>query len=166
MSEKDKISEIKVTYDGVFDFKEVYSFLYTLLSDWNYNIDEKVYTEKSKGDSKELEIKWEAERKVSDYFKFQLNVEWRILGMKDVEITKDGKKSKANSGKVEIKISGYLIRDYEEKWSSTPFFRFIRGIYDKYLIGQTKEDYEEKIGDEIKEASDQLKAFLVLEGKK
>ena len=165
MSEKDKIQYSKIKHRGFFDFKELYNFLYAILSDWEYNVDEMTYSEKARGaDAKEIEINWEAARKVSDYYKFVITADWRILNMKEVEVVRDGKKVKTNNGEVEIKVAGYLVRDYEEKWSGTPFLKFIRGIYDKYIMRKTAEDYEGKIEEETVEFCDQLKAFLVLEG--
>jgi len=32
MGEKEKVTELKVKHTGLFDFREVYSFVYTLLS--------------------------------------------------------------------------------------------------------------------------------------
>ncbi len=166
MSEKSKVAEEKIKYDGIFDFKETYSFIYTILSDWEYSIAEKEYSEKAKGDSKEIEIKWEASRKVTDYFKYQMKVEWRILGMKDVEVVKDGKKSKKNSGTLEIKFVSVLIKDYQDKWSDTPFLKFLRGVYDKFVISDAIGEQEGKLEGEMSEAVNQTKAFLVLESRK
>lgn len=166
MSEKKKVYEEKLKYDGAFDFKETYSFIYSIISDWGYGIQEKEYSEKAKGEAKEIEIKWEANQKVNDYFKFQLKVEWRILGMKDVEIIKDGKKSKKNSGTLEIKFVAILIKDYQDKWSDTPVLKFLRAVYDKYIIHDIVQQHEDKVEDELKEVVGQTKAFLVLESRR
>ena len=166
MSEKNKIVEKKLKYVGIFDFKDAYSFLYTLISDWGYGLNEKSYSEKVKGDSKEIDISWEGSRKIDDYFKFELLIDWKILGLKDAEVMKDGKKIKANSGEVEIKMTGILVKDYEDKWSGTPFMKFLRGVYDKFVIAKTTEEYEDKLTAEVEEAVDEMKAFFVLEAKK
>ena len=96
MSEKDKVFDSKIKQASVFEFKEFYRFLYTWLSDNEYDVTEKVYSEKITPSGKEIEIEWEADRKISDYFKFVIKVTWRILGMVDVEVQKDGKKAKMN----------------------------------------------------------------------
>lgn len=166
MAEKKKVYEEKIKYDGPFDFKDTYSFIYSILSDWGYGVAEKEYSEKSKGDSKELEIKWEANRKVTDYFKFQLKVEWRILGLKKGEFVKDGKKVTKDSGSLEIKLVGILIRDYQDKWSDTPFLAFLRRIYEKFVIKSEIEEHENEVEKEVREAVDQTKAFLVLESRR
>jgi len=165
MPEKDKIISNKVKQDGVFDFKEFYKFCYTWLSDEGYFVSEDKYAEKIIGDAKEIEIKWVAERKISDYFKFQIKIEWFITGMKNVEVEKMGKKVKMNKGTVEIKAAGYLIKDYEARWETSGFMKFLRGIYDQYLIKARIESYEDKLVGEIDDFLGEIKSFLMLEGK-
>ena len=67
---------------------------------------------------------------------------WKILGMKSIEVQRDGKKVKMNSGVVEIKFSAVLVKDYENRWEDAPVWKFLRGVYDKYLIRGRIEDYE------------------------
>ena len=165
MPEKDKIYETKVKRSGIFDFKDLYQFVYKWLLEEEYNLTEKKYIESVKGDSKDIEIIWEAFRKVSDYFKFQLRLSWRILGLTDIEAEKDGKKIKTNKGSFEIKISGILVKDYQNTWEKTPSMKFLRGIYDKYIIKSRIESYEGKLIEEINDLSEEIKAFLTIEGK-
>lgn len=166
MGEKDKLIEEKIKYEGLFNFKDVYNFLYTYLIDNEYMVEEKVYTEKVKGgDAKEIEIAWLAKRKITDYFRFILKVDWRILGMKTVEVMKDGKKVKMNSGLLEIKFVGFLERDYDNKWEGSALFRFFRGVYDQFVIKSTIKGYEQILIGELLEGVNQLKSFLVIEGK-
>ena len=90
MSEKDKVSEEKVKWSGLFDFKETYQFIYNWLNEEGYWVEEKKYIEELTGDSKKVEIVWVATKKVSDYFKNELKLTWRIVGMKSVEVEKGG----------------------------------------------------------------------------
>jgi len=166
MSEKDKICEGKIKHEGIFDFKEVYRFVYTWLTDFEYFIEEKGYVEKTKPDGKEIEVHWIARREISDYFRFILKIDWLILGMSNVEITKENVKVKANKGSLEIKITAFLEKDYENKWESTAFVKFLRGAYDRFIIRNRIEDYMDKVAEELDEFVAQTKAFLTLEGVK
>ena len=115
MAEKDTIFAGKIKQTGLFDFKDFYSFTYDWLLEEGYDLTEKAYNEKVAGDSKDIEIQWDATKKVSDYFKFQIQASWKILGMKTVEVDKNGKKVKIQSGQVEIKFKAVLQKDYEKK---------------------------------------------------
>ena len=166
MAEKDKISETKVKHEGLFDFKETYRFLYTLLTDMEYTVEEKGYVEKVKPTGKEVEISWDVERKISDYFKYKMSVRWLILGMTSKEVVKEGMKTKMNKGVLEIKFACFLEKDYENRWETTAFLKFLRGIYDNYVIRGRIDDYEDKVFSEMTEVAEQLKAFLALEAKR
>ncbi len=168
MAEKKEIFTSKMKYSGIADFKDFYRFCYEWLRDETglSNLAEEEYVEKIAGDSKEIELKWKGSNKFTDYFKFQAKIKMRILGLKNVEIQKDGKNIKTNKGNFEVKISGILIRDYNDKFERSGFLKFIRGIYDKYLVPSEIDKYEDKIADECNKFLEQAKAYLALEGKK
>ena len=44
--------------------------------------------------------------------------------------------------------------------------KFLRGVYDRYIIRSRIEDYEGKLYEETQEVVEQCKAFLVLETKR
>ncbi len=166
MAEKSEQYKEAVKHVGFFHYKDVYAFCYNWLKDHNYGTSEDEYTEKLSSRGKEIIIRWKAEKKISDYFKNIIEVSWHILGMEDAEVMRNGKKDKANKGEVKITITGILERDYEDNWGKTAFNKFIRGVYDKYIIRSTMDQYEDKVIDESDEFTEQLKAFLNLEGRK
>ena len=164
MAEKDKVFDSKIAQASVFNFKEFYEFCYTWLADKEYDITENKYSEKVTANGKEVEIEWAAERKISDYFKFVIKAYWRITGMVDVEVQKDNTKVKMNRGRVEVKVSAYIEKDYENRWEENPFLKFLRGVYDKWIIKERIKQYEQKLFGEADEFVSQAKAFLELEG--
>jgi len=166
MVEIDFISESKVKHDGIFDFKEIYRFLYTAFIDKLYDLEEIAYSEKNSATGKEIDFHWVASRKISDYFRFKIKIDWLILGMNSVEVTKEGIKTKMNKGALEIKFSCFLEKDYEARWEGTAFLKFLRGVYDDYVIKSRIVDYEHRLLMEMNEFADQAKAFLVLEAKR
>ena len=166
MSEKDTIFKSKIRHRGLFDFKDAYKFAFDLLVDENYDIFERKYTEKVKGDSKDAEIIWEAMKEVSDYFRFVIKIEWVIRGMKSIEVQRDGKKIKMDSGLMDIRFKADLIKDYESRWENHPLWKFLRGFYDRYIIRTRIEQYEEKLFGEITEYLSQFKALLAIDTKK
>lgn len=165
MVEKDIVFTAKIKQKGIFDYPSFYRFCYEWLIEKGYFLIEKGYTEKIGAGGKEVEIEWDATRKISDYFKFQLKVTWHIIGMTDIEVQEDGKKIKMNKGYPEIKVQAVLLKDYEHRWEGNPFFKFLRGLYDRYIIRARIESYEAKIHQEGDEFLAQAKAFLALEGK-
>jgi len=88
-----------------------------------------------------------------------------ILGLKDAEVEQDGKKISTNKGEVEIKIRVNLVKDYEERWEDRPFYKFLRGIYERYIIRTTIDEYEDDLEDKSKGYIKEIKAFLNLSGR-
>ncbi len=166
MAEKDTLYSEKIKHKGIFDFKGLYSYAYDYLNSEGYDIMETKYSEEITGDSKEIKIEWEAEKKISDYFKFSIKMGWKFLGLKKIKIKKEGKEIDTNSGVAEIKFKAILIKDYENRWEDAPIWKFLRGVYDRYLIRSRIDEYETKIITELNDFIDQIKSFLVLEGKK
>jgi len=167
MAEKDRLFKTKLKHKGIFDFKDTYSMVYDWLTNEGYDINEKIYKENiGAGGAKEIEIEWVALRKVSDYFRFIIKIKFHIIGMTDVEVEIDGKKEKMNKGQFEFTIQGVLEKDWESRWENNPFFKFLRTMYDRYLIPSRIESYEGKLIGEVDEIVAQIKAFLNLQGKK
>lgn len=163
MAIKHKVSEGIVKSTSLFDFKETYKFIFAFLSDYGYDVKEKSYSEKIKPEGKEIEIKWDAGKNITDYFKFVVEIDWLIVGMAAVELQKEKIKIKLNRGDIRIRVRGFLERDYERKWETTPFLRFIRDVYDKYIIKNRIGELETMIREETDELIAQLKSYLALE---
>ncbi len=167
MPEEDTVFSSKIKSKGIFSFKEFYLFCYDWITEeTNLLIEEKKYSEKIVGDAKEIKIKWEGVRKLTDYFKFLAKIEFKVLGLTEVEIQNGGAKLKTNKGEVELKINGILVKDYEGKFEKTATRKFLRSVYEKWIIPTRVNEFEDKIIDKSDEFLNQAKAFLDLEGKK
>lgn len=167
MAEKDVIFSTKTKYAGIFSFKDFYRFCYDWLKDeTNLDVVEDKYAEKLAGNSKDIDVVWTGTRKVTDYFKFEVKVKFRVLGLITVEVTEGGAKIKTDKGSVEIKVQGTLLRDYEGKFETTAFKKFLRAVYEKWIIPSRIEQFEDKLINDCDEFLNQAKAYLDLEGKK
>jgi hypothetical protein len=167
MAEEDTIFSSKMSYNGIFPFPDFYKFCYDWLSEeTGLDVNEEEYSEKLQGDAKNIDIKWSGDRKFTDYFKFKAKVEFKITGLKKVKVKQGGAEIDTNKGKVDIKIKGILIKDYEGKFELTAFKKFMRSVYEKYIITSRVKEYEGKLASACDEFLSQAKAYLDLEGKK
>jgi hypothetical protein len=167
MSEKDKIFSSKIKYGGIFNFADFYQFCYEWLRDeTGLLLSENKYSEKINGDSKNVEIEWNGHRDVTDYFRFEVRIFFRVLGLANIELAEGNRKIKTNKGNVEVNVTGDLVRDYEGKFEKTAFQKFLRGIYEKSVIHARIEQFQEKIITDCDEFLSQAKAYLDLVGKR
>lgn len=163
MSEKDKLFTSKVKHSGKFDFKELYNTLYSWLVDEGYDVEEQQYKENiGPGGEKEIEVEWEATKKISDYFKNMIKIKWQLMRLSSEEVEVGGIKRKMNKGMIEISVSTILVKDYDDRWTGKPILKFLRTLYEKYLIPARINQYEGKLIGDGDELIAQIKAFLQL----
>ena len=86
--------------------------------------------------------------------------------MTSVEVEIDGVKQKMNKGQFEIAIKCVLIKDYEDRWTNHALVKFLRGVYDRYVIRERISQYEGKLMGEMEELIAECKAYLALTGKR
>ena len=165
MPEKSEVLKQAVKHKGFFKYRDVYNFCYEWIKDEGYFLTEDIYTERLSADGKEVIIKWTAKKKVSDYFMNLITIKWHILYMTDAEVEVNGKKKRTNKGELKVTFSAELVRDYERRWEDNPFYKFLRGVYDRYIVRTRIDYYEDKLEEKTKEYINQFKAFLALEGR-
>lgn len=166
MADKDQILKEKVEHMGLFDFAGFYAFAHAWFKEKKYGVNEKKYSEKVNPKGRDLRIEWIATKRLSDYFKIEQEIVFEIWGMTDVEVEEDGEKKKMQKGTISAEIKGTLIKDYDSKWDTSAQWRFLREIYNKYLIPVRVENMEDKVNGDVREFKDELKAFLDLMGKR
>ncbi len=164
--EEDRIFSCIVKYNGIFNFTELYDFIYDWCMDEQYKITEKKYDEKILGDSKTVDIKWDCNRKITDYFLFRIKLKWTITGLKKIEVKRENTKVVMNTGSITIKFTGVMLSDYQSRWEDYPFWKFFRSFYDRYMIKSRVESYQKKLGEDINELKSQVESLLALEQRK
>ena len=167
MAEKDTIFSSSIKSSGIFSFQDFYNFCYDWLTEEaGLLISETKYAEKLSGDSKNIDIEWVGTKVVTDYFRFEIKVKFNVGGLTQVEINKNGAKIKTNKGSIKVQVQGVLVKDSHGKFESSAFLKFIRDIYEKWVINSRIEQFEEKLIGDCEEFLSQTKAYLDLEGKR
>ena len=110
--------------------------------------------------------KREFAKKFTDYFKFEIKVEFHILAMTEVELNQGGQKIKSNKGEIKTTVKGILIKDYDGKYDTSAFKQFLRGIYEKFIISSRVKEFEDKVAGYCDDFLEQSKAWLDIEGRK
>ena len=71
-----------------------------------------------------------------------------------------------NKGRVFMEIKGTMIRDPESHWDRTPFYRFLRDVYNKYIVPSRIDAMTDTLRYEVSDLKEDLKAFMDLVGKR
>jgi len=164
MSEQDEVYSSKISYKGYFNFKDFYQFCYNWLTEEKgMEVEESEYGEKIGGPTKEVKFKWICNKDITDYFQFEIKLDFRIGQLSEVEVNRGGAKVKTNSGSITLKLKSSLVRDYDGKFETSGRMKIWRGIYEKWIISQRIEEFEDKLSGISDEFLGQAKSFLDLE---
>jgi hypothetical protein len=107
-----------IRYKGVFDFEGLYRMMHAWLVNKRFIFHENLYKDKVYTPfGNELEIKWKAEKKVTEYVKEYVDVHFHLWDFSEVEVIKEGKKVKMTKSRMEIKFEASLELDYSKKFS-------------------------------------------------
>lgn len=131
MSEKKELTDEPpvIRFTGIFDFEDLYKTLTGWFGDNGFDMHEKKYVHKGK----EQEFEWIADKKVTSYYQYDIEVSMFIWDLKKVEVVKDGEKVKMDSGRIQLIVKGYYTLDYDKYWTGG-FTETLRGIYHKFII--------------------------------
>ncbi len=150
----------KIAQDSIFNLPEFYKVLFRWFEVMGYSFHEEEYADYEKPEGKQLEIFWYAEKKIDAYVRYAIRISFLITGLQKIEIEKSGIKSKTNKGGVELRITCYVERDYDGKWSKSSMMKTCRKIYDRFLIRERLDKYEGELIQETNQLVDEIRSFL------
>lgn len=168
-------STLSIKYEDVFNMKE----LYKAVRDWLISNDyvtakssenmEKFYLEKlAPSGTKEIWVWWRTSKSPHDskYFRYNINIDIHVLGMKDVEIMHQGQKLKANKGEVEIMINCFLELEAEFEFSKS-FLGLLGGkwltnVFRKRVYKKQVDAHKGDLKDDLVKLQAFIKEFLEL----
>ena len=78
MVEEETIFSSNVSYNGIFSFKDFYTFCYNWLRDETgiTAFSEDKYSEKLAGDAKNIDFEWTGTKDMTDYFRFKIKISY------------------------------------------------------------------------------------------
>ncbi|MBI4447842.1 hypothetical protein HY643_02585 [Candidatus Woesearchaeota archaeon] len=149
----------KIKSTGVFDLPDLYLEIYRWFRHFTYAWKETKYRNIDQPDGgKQIEIMWFCERKVDDYVTFVITLHLQAF-VKDTEGMKGGVKTKMQGGSVEFRAGAYMKKKVEI-WESKPMGDLLGRIYEKILIKERLDNYEEEIYIDTHKLFDEIKAYL------
>ncbi|MFP4112710.1 MAG: hypothetical protein ACLFUO_06985 [Candidatus Woesearchaeota archaeon] len=155
------VSGIVIKYSGLFNAKELWKLIENWFDENGYSDRPEVYHDEYvvKG-HKDIEIRYQPYRKVSDYMKLEHRLIIKILDLEKKTITKDGHKIKVDKADLNIRFDSFLNTDYEGRWENTPGFFFIRTLFDKFVFKTYTGKYEQMLGDQVQEMKTLIEKYL------
>lgn len=162
MVEKQRVIEKHFSYKGLFRFRELFRVIDFWLRDKFYDKKEKQNTKAELPTGIQYTLQFEPWKKVTDYYKIELRIELVASEVKELEIEINGEKQRVNHGTVEVRITGYLIFDYENKIEdkNKPFLYFYRHLMNFFVYKHATRKYLEMTVDEATDLENSMRSYL------
>lgn len=154
----------QVKYDGLFRMRDIFRLVNDWMADKGYNPIEKRAHESVTKQGKQYELEFEPYKKYTDYAKGVIRIHITAHDVKDVELTRDGKKMKYQKGSIIITFDSWLETDYEHRWEAQPVFFVLRTLFEKLVAMPFLSGHIKGVRDDTLHLKEQLKAYLNLEG--
>jgi hypothetical protein len=162
MAEKRTIQTLRTSYSGLFKVLD----LYKLIDDWiierGYEKDEKMHSENVSESGKDIHMKIDAIKKISEYAKFVIELELNLNNVTETIVKREEKSETLNQGNVSIEIVGYYITDYENRWQQKPIYVFFRTLVEKFIFATPMSEEKLALIDESKHLQSQIEGYLNL----
>ncbi len=114
---------------------------------------------KYKPDEREVDVI--GDRKLNEYVRYKIAVGIKVMGLKDVELIKDGKKITMQEGRVNINIAGTMLLDWQARFKGNKFLQAVQDFYHKYVIKQKIEsEWLDHLGFKIYQLTKSINASL------
>lgn len=161
MAEKKLVSSKKtVSYDGLFNMKELYNFIDSWFAQHGFDKNEVKNSMQLTQSGKYVYLDLQPTKGLSDYAKAMIRIELICEGYTDVVIKKDDKNINMNKGNVNVNVFGFLITDYEGRWSGKPLYFILRILFEKFIFTTIHSKYSGMVKGYYGEFLNDLKGFF------
>lgn len=152
----------KISYKGLFDFKEVYNLIDAYL--WQKGFDKRIRKneEHNSQDSKYAHIIMQPWKRVSEYIKHEIKLDIAVHHAKDEIREIDGVKKKFTNGTISITFWGYMVTDYEGRWAGKAEYFFLRTIMDKWVYKTQHQSSASMLKNDIRLLKGEIESYLNL----
>ncbi|MBU1199325.1 MAG: hypothetical protein KKF46_04780 [Nanoarchaeota archaeon] len=149
-----------MSFEGLFDLKDLFKTIMKWFGEHNYDMWENKNYEEVYEDGKKITCELLPYKKVTDYHKLEIRVFIVCENLKEVEIELKGVKKKLLKGDVNITFDANLMTDYENRWEGRATYFFFRTLIDKFIYKQQTDQYEREVVKDCNELEEEIKAYL------
>ncbi len=133
---KESLPLLKIEKDGIYDLKRLYNHMKEWFEENKYVYTEKENTTNVKDKGTEIKLNMSGERKVTDYFKFEIEVKFLIIESQKVRV----KDKDLDKGKMLAFLRPTLYFDYRNIWAKNKLSKLLRFVYNNFIIKKKIDD--------------------------
>ncbi len=168
----DTIARMVVLYKDVYSWGNLYKLMHEWALDNKYcgaseDFKEILYEHIERSFGSEITLRWRLTktdtRSFAKLYQYDIDVDFHVLGQKEVEVVMNGKKFKADKGEVEVTLTGYLTEDPEgavsKHWIGSHFKDFIFKIF----LKNVRKNHEIALFTDVSRFQEAIKVYLKLD---
>lgn len=149
-----------LSYEGVFNIKELYRIIDTWFKDRGYEKQEIKNWEDVSENEKQIVIEIIPYKKISDYARIDIRIFMIFSKLSEIDVEKDSVKYKMNKGRAEFYFDSYVVTDYENKWETKPIVFFVKNVIDKFVYRMYTSSYDGEAIRDCTEIENEIRAFM------
>lgn len=132
----DKLPLYRIERHGIYDVNYLYKRMIEWFDDNNYIYTEKENTTNKRDKGVEVKLKMIGQRRVTDFFEFQIDVNFLIVEMEKVKV----KDKTLDKGYLSAFIQGKINLDYRHIWDKNKLSKLLKFIYLNFIIKKKYDD--------------------------
>jgi hypothetical protein len=142
-----KLPASRLKFQGIINYEGLFKLIRQWFLDQGYEFHHEVLKHKLPSPAGyEQELKMSGWKKVNEYSKFNIQLYFHVYDIKDVEVIKEGKKTRLKSLRLTLEISPSVDLDYTKRFGGS---RFLQGLQDFFLKYVYKEEISTVMEDQI-----------------
>lgn len=149
-----------LSYEGVFNLKELYRLIDKWFKDHGYAKQEIKNWEDVSQNEKQIILEIIPYKKVSDYARLDIRIFMIFSKLTEIDLEKDGINFKMNKGRAEFYFDAYVVTDYENKWETRPIFYFVKNVFDKWVYRIYTSSYDSEVIRDCTEIENEIRSYL------
>jgi len=150
---------IPYTFKGYFNPKELVKFIKSNVEELGYRLNETEFEEETKEKGKDIKLRYECEKPLTDYYLSRIRIFIEASGDK-IKLKDNEKTIITYQGTCKFLIQGVLVQDFLNKIEKTSLGKFLSQVYSKYIGTEEREDMEGKVKEDVKELVARIKQYL------
>lgn len=130
-----------IKHRGFFNQVEVVKAIQDWMDGKGYYVNINFFKQSSGKIGQNYYIEMQASRALNEYVKFHIHIIIRIYDMKEVELIKEGKKTKTNQGHFHANIRSKIKFDWQERFKGNKFLIALGDFLREHILKYKISDY-------------------------
>jgi hypothetical protein len=158
-----KVPQMEIRHKGLYDLDSIYKTIRQWLKVREYDYNEARYKDKKAEYGNEVEHIMQGEIQVTNFVKYNINIETKFYGVNEFESELAGEKRKVNKGQFFIILNGTVTYDYNNNFSGPKAQKFLKILVTKIFKNYYDVKYLNKLYYELYNLQTELKKEAFME---